>query len=337
MIYDVMRPYDKEPLINYNTRFLNRVGVSGGGARALSFFLSQHHQTPWTAKPLMSELDKRSRTWMWTSFKETPPEFQPEWMGYLLYGVETCPTSGRLHFQGYLETGVRIVGRALAAKPDWEDIHLEVRQGTQHDAIVYCSKDGQWVEFGTPFQQGDRSDLALVANEILAGELTPREILIERPMLFHQYGRTLMALEDVAQRAHNRPEWSPPQVSWFYGAAGAGKSRTAREEAAAVAGDLYVHVFNDHGWWDLYRGQPKVLFDDYRGRTTGHFTELLRLLDGYQVDVPRRNREPRPFMATHIWFTTRLHPEDIGWDQDVKEREDFTQLLRRITTLRVFH
>lgn len=291
------------------------------------------------------ELTKRSRCWVWTSFHETPPEFCSDWMSYMIWGREVCPTTGRPHFQGYLECKTRILGSALQSKPDWQGIHLEVRVKSQLAAINYCKKEDQvppcepneeWAEWGEPMRQGQRSDLAGLATEILQGDVRVDDVLVENPHLIHQYGRTLLMLEDKYLRDHNRPAWAPPVVSWFYGASGAGKSRTAREEAAALAQGLYAHVFSDHGWWDLYQGETLVLLDDYRGGGRGRFAEFLRLTDGYQTAVPRRNRAPRPFMATHIWITSRKHPEDIGWDPDVKEHEDFTQLLRRITHLRYF-
>lgn len=281
----------------------------------------------------MAGLSARSRRWCFTQNGEVPPEWDPTWMTYLVYGVETAPTTGHIHYQGYVETATRITRNALSAKAGWEGIHLEVARGDGQSNVDYCCKDGQWVEWGELMNQGARHDLDQVVAEIISGDLTVRDVLLSNPMQFHQYGRTLTAAEDARLLSETRGAWAPPQVAWFYGKSGAGKSRTARDEAAALGLDVYVLSFNDHGWWDNYQGQKAILLDDYRGNLP--FGELLRMTDGYEYWVPRRNRPPRPLLATHIWITSRKQPEE-SYDREKYGDEDMAQLYRRITDLRFF-
>lgn len=94
-----------------------------------------------------------------------------EKLKYLVYGRETAPTSGTPHLQGYLEThsNIRITG--LHKIPGFESAHFIQARGTPQQNRDYCTKGGDFVEFGTiSAGRGERTDLAAV-----------RDILKEQP------------------------------------------------------------------------------------------------------------------------------------------------------------
>jgi len=64
-----------------------------------------------------------------------------------LYGKESCPTTNRTHFQGFmhLKKAMRITELKLIGKP-----HLEACKGTEEQNERYCSKDGNVVKWGYP-------------------------------------------------------------------------------------------------------------------------------------------------------------------------------------------
>jgi len=64
-----------------------------------------------------------------------------------LYGKEKCPSTGRIHFQGFmhLKKAMRITELKLIGKP-----HLEACKGSEEQNVRYCSKDGNVVKFGFP-------------------------------------------------------------------------------------------------------------------------------------------------------------------------------------------
>nr|QKI28978.1 Rep [Forsythia suspensa CRESS virus]QKI28992.1 Rep [Trichosanthes kirilowii CRESS virus] len=278
------------------------------------------------------KMSVRSRRWCFTWFptedEEVPPEFEETWMTYLITGRELCPTTGKVHWQGYLETGLKTTLTGIKSKGGlWEYCHLEKARGSSWDSQVYCTKDGDYYEWGTPMQQGKRTDLAKLVGALVEGETSLEEILLEEPQAYHQYGRTLERVDDVRLLQSTRGEWAPPVVSWFWGDTGAGKSRTAMEQAKALNLPVYRHEWDDNGWWDTYRGEKVIIFDEFRGQVPFH--TLLRWLDGYEFKVKRRGRMPQPFLGTHIFITSSKPPEDI-YDRE-KLGEDTNQLLRRIT------
>jgi len=122
-----------------------------------------------------------------TSFGEEEPKFNMLKMFYLVYQQELSPSTGNMHYQGYVEfvkpTSYRKAKFLLGLK---SMPHFENRKGQQHEAILYCKKDksrmpnGIRGEHGEPKRQGERSDLASIQEAVLGG-MTLAEILREFP------------------------------------------------------------------------------------------------------------------------------------------------------------
>jgi len=67
---------------------------------------------------------------------------------YVIFGSERG-ASNTPHYQGFL---VFPNGKSLsAAKKVLPTAHWEIKRGTFKQAIDYCKKEGQWVEFGIGF------------------------------------------------------------------------------------------------------------------------------------------------------------------------------------------
>lgn len=255
-------------------------------------------------------------------------------MSYLLCGLESCPTTGLQHWQGYLETSRKTTIAGIKSHGGlWATCHLERAIADWEANYDYCTKEGdEYLEFGDPMQAGKRTDLKNLAAAVMEGTSSTSEILRENPHAFHLYGRTLDRLEDERLATTTRGLWAPPDVQWYWGKTGAGKSRKAMEAASALGVPLYRHSWDDKGWWDRYQLETSVILDEFRCQIPFH--QLLTWLDGYQISVPRRGRKPLPLMATHIWITSSKHPRDC-YDPE-KIGEDVEQLLRRITKITEF-
>ncbi|AHH31477.1 replication-associated protein [Dragonfly larvae associated circular virus-7] len=276
-------------------------------------------------------LAKRVRRVCFTLFEEVPPEFEEEWMQYLLVGREVCPATGREHWQGYLELKSQMLWTTVKGRLG-DQVHLEECNGSAQDNIVYCSKDGNWVEWGECKVQGARSDLSSLRTDVLNHGVTVAEILEANPMTYHQYGRTLLALEDLRYSRVFRDCSAAPTVTWFWGPTGCGKSHESRARALALAGGdrskIYVLANHDKGWWDLYNLQEIVILDELRADQVP-WGLLLQLTTNVECFVPRRGRQPCPFVAKHVFITSPLHPRDQYADRCGIDNID--QLLRRIT------
>lgn len=124
------------------------------------------------------------RSWIFTKFNGAPA-FDETTMSFLVFQEEECPTTGRRHFQGYVEfKGQHSHRRSAHILLMPQSDGLAPRHGTQKQAIAYCTKLETRVEgtepqyFGKAGGQGNRSDLDSIWQAMASG-LNTREILFE--------------------------------------------------------------------------------------------------------------------------------------------------------------
>lgn len=229
---------------------------------------------------------QRVRAWCWTL--NNPAEDDEEkirrlWEGgyvtYVLFGREVSE-SGTPHLQGYLELPKkRTLGglkRLIGDRP-----HLEPRRGTQQEAMEYCKKDGNFVEFGNPDAQGERTDLKKIVARLQAG-VKLRDIAIEEPSIYCRYRN---GLRDISEWISG-PDREPPTCIFLGGAPGSGKSYWSYnlnpESCWSYPGD---------GWFDGYCGQLVAIFDDFAddlqdGANKITYSKFLQITDRYPIRVP---------------------------------------------------
>jgi hypothetical protein len=80
-------------------------------------------------------------------------------MRYLVVGDETCPDTGRAHWQCYIQFHKKL--RMNQVKQIFGNtVHLEGMRGTPKEASDYCKKEGAFTEFGDLAPgKGARTDL----------------------------------------------------------------------------------------------------------------------------------------------------------------------------------
>lgn len=238
----------------------------------------------------------------------------------MIVGDENVSTP---HYQGYVYFHNATTMSALKKK--LPRAHLEPAISSPQKNRVYCSKQKIYIEHGTIPQQGQRTDLVSVCEEIKNGTTTVGDIMEEDPMFYHQYGRTLRDLEDHVANKKER-DWMTEGV-WIVGPSGSGKSHLANE--GYHRDTHYTWNLRDKDWQDKYMGQETVIIDDFRG--TIPYEELLKMIDKYRYDVSRRGRAPRPFLAKKIIITSVLRPEQVYHNRHAKD--SIEQLMRRLKVI----
>lgn len=99
----------------------------------------------------MPKQDTRSRKFCFTSHSETEPSYDSKQMKYMIYQKEKCPTTEKLHYQGFVYFhNKKSKNGAIKLVPN---SHIILCDGTVEQNIAYCSKEesrlgGPW-EFGT--------------------------------------------------------------------------------------------------------------------------------------------------------------------------------------------
>lgn len=292
-------------------------------------------------------MTERNRAWCWTYYPKNDTIYDEkifcqEKIKYLIYGVETCPTTGRTHLQGYTVFNDKISRKQAigflnfpdtiatnAIKPRYEGSSHEAcvaycRKGDKKNAI--CIDDGptpepeprKIFEWGA-YEQGKRSDIVRAKEMVLAGE-SMRAITLETTS--YQAGK----YAEFLMKYHEQPRDWMPNVYWYFGATGSGKSKVAWDEATRDAWPA-----NKTGeWFDGYDGHEKIVIEELRGNWCA-FSEMLRLLDRYPCAVYVKGGK-RQFKPREIWITSPYAPEDV-WD--VKENKQ--QLIRRIKVIKFFN
>ena len=242
---------------------------------------------------------------------------------YLIFQKEECPTTGRIHLQGYAECKSQLTIKQFKKALKTEvNPHVECRGGTQKQAIDYCSKEetriaGPFI-FGTPkkYNERERTDLNSVAEAIENGA-SLSDIAEQNPKQYIMYNKGIKALKSMKSKHRNFKTY----VVWIYGSTGKGKTRYAWERYP----DAYPK--NNTEWWDLYDPDiyDVVIMDDYRAHAKIRFDELLRLFDRYPHLVQQKGATVT-FKPKTIVVTTTKSPQETFPHHE----EDMEQLLRRI-------
>jgi len=180
---------------------------------------------------------------------------------YYCIGREIAET-GTPHLQGY----AYISGpRAFSS---WKRIlgdraHIESAKGSPEQNREYCSKGGDFVEFGEiPVSQKRKGELGGAAEQerwqaALDAAKTGRLDDIPADITIRHY-RTLKEItRDFMERVADAEEVTGV---WIYGDPGVGKSRYARY----FWPDSYMKMANK--WWDGFQDEDTVILDDV-GRT----------------------------------------------------------------------
>lgn len=275
------------------------------------------------------------RCWCFTYFPEHEEciERKTEWFKDLSHhkavknmfiGLETCPSNGKYHFQGYIRFHNAKDFKQAKRWFKMDKIHLEEAKGNDQHNYDYCLASGKYeskeghiaiiVEKGEPAQQGKRTDIEH-AVDIIKETSSMSEVLDAVPNYQAcRHAELYLKYKEQPRKVGHI------NVVWIYGASGTGKTRKVFEECP----DVYRPV--SYKWWEGYDGHKKVLIDDFR-KDYCKFHELLTLLDIYPFRVETKGGS-RQVQFDTIYITTPYSPQET-----YDTREDVNQLTRRITRI----
>lgn len=283
------------------------------------------------ASGLDTEIYGQWKRWTFTSFEEQPPPWNETFLSYLIYGKETCPSTGRPHWQGYLETHTkRTLGGVVKYFHQNKQTHLKlfVSGGNAKQNQNYCGKDGKVAEFGTPMKQGERNDIHNLRDQVARGRRVDDMMLEEKAEHMQRYYKFLREVEDIREKRKPQEAEEKCMIYWYWGSTGSGKTYAAFQ----LAPDAYWHNVEDSGWFDNYDGQRDMIIDDFRGEIP--YQQLLKLAQEYPYTVKRRNRPPMRFKAKRIFITCPFHPRDLY--KNLNQEDSLEQLYRRCAEIKHF-
>lgn len=231
---------------------------------------------------------------------------------YLLYGREVGE-EGTPHLQGYVQFKKKI--RLTGLKKLHATAHWEPAKGTQEQNFTYCTKEGDFLELGTPTKtQGG----ALTTEQRIARNLRlisePIADLIASGELHPQHAKAIANARIIL--AEERRRNNPPQTLdgdlpnlWYWGPAGTGKSLKARTEYP----DAYLKAANK--WWDGYADEDAVIIEEWDKNHKVLCHHLKQWADRYPFSAEVKGGTTGKIRPKIIVVTSNYHPRDI-WGED---------------------
>lgn len=260
-----------------------------------------------------------------------------------VFSLERGGKTGYEHYQLYVQSANPIAFATLKklVSNGHNDAHLEPMRGTPQQCIEYCTKSdthiaGPW--FGSiDFDLGhkglrskksathdDEPKLSvgdvrvLVRDEIMQGA-TVREMREKyTPYWSGSLGNFAADCRGDYLQDQSRQRLSL-SVNYLYGGAGVGKSSGVR--ALYNPDDVYVVSDYKHPF-DLYDGQPVVIFEEFSGGLD--LQNMLQLLDLYPTQLPARYAN-KWVCYTTIWLITNLPLDEQYKYADSAQRAAFAR------------
>lgn len=210
--------------------------------------------------------------------------------------------------------------------------HFEKSRGTSADNKKYCSKDGDFVEFGEVPSAGSRSDLKSLYNlvkigksfgdiyEETEGAAIRHESVINKMIAIKEN-------KEFWEKVKNDGIHSIPmkEVEFYWGPTGTGKTSTA------IAENPGAHINHRCRWFDGYCGEDCVIFDEYI-EAAYPIGILLRLTDKYPMRVEVKggfvNWTPKKIIFTtnespDLWFATASQAHRDAMTRRISKIKEF--------------
>ncbi len=223
----------------------------------------------------------QSRNWCFTDFELL--DWSKIFNGnddirYVCWGEEICPKTRKKHYQGWIQIQKkkRLGGTKKLCQS--KKIHIEACRGTEGQNEKYCQKDNLYQTRGEFTTQGKRTDLDELKKIIDEGG-TLQDIANENFQSFIQYNRGFQKYKDIIDKSR-RKNFRKVKTLHIHGKTGTGKTR----KAMSFSDDTYKIQGNALQWWDGYEGEKTLVIDEYDNQIS--CTELLGILDGYQLRLP---------------------------------------------------
>jgi len=234
---------------------------------------------------------------------------------YCIVGDEVGE-SGTPHLQCYFR--FKSARTLSALKKKLSTAHFEVALGNDLQNREYCSKQSILYETGKPSSQGKRTDLEKITTMMDDGVNSMRELLP------HLRSTQSVRMAEIRLKYFEKKRTWKPEVLWFHGSTGTGKSRLAYD----MTNEPFT-CLDTIKWWEGYDAHEDVIIDDLRSDFC-KYNDFLKLIDRYAYQVECKGGS-RQLLARRIIITSPYRPEYI-W----RTAEDPQQLLRRIDTIRDF-
>jgi len=267
---------------------------------------------------------KRRRRYTITMWKRPSADLKEQkCIKYFISGEEKAPTTGKIHYQTYMELNKGMSFKKIKELLGDEKAWIMKSRGNATQNKDYCRKDGKVVlQFGKPGKQGKRNDLVAFRKHFQDGGTKKRAIEGDFLTQVAKYPRLANTLEAMYEPKRD----FSTELHIYWGPTRTGKTTRAFAEAKEL-GSVY---FKPRGtkWWDGYEGQDSVILEDFRGETS--LAEMLVLCDRTPLRVQTKGGH-RQFRSKRIYITSNTPPREWFNHEQKGYKESMAALAERVT------
>jgi hypothetical protein len=206
-----------------------------------------------------------------------------EYCDTFAFQLESAPSTGYLHYQGYFELMVR--NRFQWIQNNLRKFeYLAFAKGTPKQAWLYCTKEetrvaGPWI-YGEPRAEENANKSEGFVKLCRTGA-DDDKLYDEYPSMMTTHRHTPEHIRSL----HPPERTNPLEVYLFYGPPGTGKTDFAYEQASLLKTEPYeVPLGKDFWLTPSAYGKKFVIIDEFKSNLS--LKDLLKLLDKRPIQVP---------------------------------------------------
>lgn len=266
----------------------------------------------------ITDTTARNRRWRWTFFNYTDAHIEAIKAidcQYLIFGKEKCPTTGKLHLQGFhvYKNAVFFssVIKALGIKKHGKIFQCSkttlsnINYCKKIDQVPACEPNEEVFEKGTPpvsvqQQAHNQRELYKTAlDQARSGNFDEID-----PVLYTRYKRTYESVRHDSLKKIKLEDTTELHL-WYWGKTRTGKSRKARTENPGF------YVKSCSKWWCDYQREEVVLIEDI-DKSHGYMLQDLKLwTDRYPFKAEVKGGNLGLIRPKRFVITSNHHPSDI--------------------------
>lgn len=268
----------------------------------------------------------QSRYWCFTSFQDKDGFlwYAPENMVYLVQQEERCPTTGRVHWQGFVV--FEQTQRLSALRKILHSAHWEKMRGSVDEAADYCCDPKKRMDGGLLLEDGVRPLFGDVARAVstraryeTAYNLAKEgNFLAIEPSMMVRHLPNLLKIHNMFGKRPDNIDGLPVGI-WIAGAAGTGKTTLCQS---------YKHYVKDprHKWFDGYQSEDVIVVDDFAPFHVAQ-TDILKQL-GHQFVMQGETKGGAIWLRPRVTIVTSQYMMHEIWPPD-KDGESHAAVSRR--------
>lgn len=241
---------------------------------------------------------------------------------YLIFGKEKG-SQGTNHLQGYFTLRYAKTFRNVQ-KVVPHGSHLEVAKGSAIQNREYCSKEGDFEEYGDIPRPGKRTDLEECADTVMKDGLV--RACIEHPGTMIRYGKGMLLYKGMMEERLGGMREKQRNTVWISGKPGSGKTRSVFAACSNIR--LYIDSGSSE-FFSPHDGQKVALFDDLRPRNKS-ISSLFKVFDPFYNAVVNCKGSQTVITSDVIFVTSVLKPREFMMSYPHEPAE---QLVRRVNMI----